>query len=54
MHSAEGELEEMPKNESEEDRAAPQHGAGGVGGVNIGFLDVLYWPGFALQEPKLE
>src|SRR5208283_3147557 len=54
VHGAEGEVEEMENQESEDDGAAPQHRAGSVGGIEIGLLDVADGAGGALQKPELE
>ena len=54
MDHAEGELEEMEDDEGQDDRAAPIHGSGSIGGMEIGLFDVGNGPGFALEEPELE
>ena len=54
MNGAERELQQVENNESRDDGAAPQHGAGSVSGIEIGLLDVFDGPGVALQQPKLE
>jgi hypothetical protein len=54
VHGTEGKVQEVEDYESSDDGPAPQHGSGSVGGIEIGLLDVVYGPGGALQEPKLE
>lgn len=54
MRDAEGELQKVPNHESKDDGTAPNHGAGGVGGIEIGLLDVLDGPGRTLEEPEFE
>ena len=54
MHGAEGKVQKVENYESRDDGAAPHHGSGGVGGIEIGLLDVVDGPGGALQEPELE
>src|SRR5208337_1021881 len=54
VHGAESKMQKMENQESENDGPAPQHGAGSVGGIEIGLLDVVDGPGRTLQEPELE
>src|SRR5208337_3484745 len=54
VHGAESKMQKMENQESEDDGPAPQHGAGSVGGIEIGLLDVVDGPGGALEEPELE
>src|SRR5208337_1612711 len=54
VHGPESKVQEVENEESEDDGAAPEHGAGGVGGIEIGLFDVVDGPGVALQEPELE
>jgi len=54
MDRAEGEVEKVEDNKAQDDRAAPHHGAGGVGGAEIGFLHIADRASLSLQKPKLE
>src|SRR5271155_618737 len=54
MNSSKREVQEMEDDESQDDGPAPIHGPGSVGGMEIGFLDVVYGAGVALQAPELK
>ena len=54
MDGAEGEVEQVEDEESEDDRAAPHHGARSVGRGNVGFFDISDGTRFFLEEPQLE
>ncbi len=54
MDHAEGEFQEVEDDEGQDDGAAPIHGSGSIGGMEIGFFDVVDGPGLALEEPELE
>ena len=53
MNDAKGEVEQVEDDEGEDDRAAPDHGAGGVGGMFVDLFNVGDGAGGALKKDKL-
>ena len=53
MNHAKGEVEQVEDDEGEDDRAAPDHGAGGVGGMLVDLFNVGDGASGALKKDKL-
>jgi len=53
MDGSESEVEEMENDEGENDGAAPDHGAGSIGGVSVDLFRVWDRTGGALETPEL-